>query len=77
MSEQVPGWGVKLQTEVSALQEDVAGLERSKSEQHKEMWTAIDALKETMNMRLPLWTTALISILSSTTVGLIVYVVTH
>lgn len=66
---EVPGWGVKLQTEVENLQETYAVHVKDNRDEHKELRirterpSRVDSVLQTL--------------LSSVVVGLIVYVVTH
>ena len=67
--EQVPGWGVKLQTEVAGLQEAFAGHVSENRETHKDLYQRTER---------PSWTVAWVLTIMGTLVGgLTIWAVTH
>lgn len=72
MSDEVPGWGQVLQSEVGRLREVLSGHIQENRTTHKDLWGGVDDLKNLMNTRLPIWTTFLIGGLMSLSTGLAV-----
>lgn len=65
----IPGWGVKLQTEVEQLQEALATHVKENRETHKDLYGRTER---------PSWTvTWVLTIMGSITGGLLVWAVTH
>ena len=69
MSNEVPGWGVKLQTEVADLQADFAEHTQQNRDTHKDLYTRTE--------RPPWMVVWIMGIGGSMLGGLIVYVATH